>query len=183
MRYGILLGLLLGLVSAMFLPFVFMMITMGAESWQLLNNAFIELGNGNLAGLVVLFSQSFLEVPDHWSGNFIGLFTNDNNVTNWIGVLLTWIVCSILSGLFMQSAKKGIIAGIIFVIVEILIYLLMATLAGQAIMDILNPGGDFVQGFLVSFMGVAIITPFIGGIGGSLIGGLLSSLIFGPEKI
>ncbi|MHA1794005.1 MAG: hypothetical protein ACTSVI_15290 [Promethearchaeota archaeon] len=160
--------------------------------FDLLNNQFAGMGSGDPDALYKFMSASFVVWSDGsntlYNGNLLNLFMEVGGVKNafitFLPAMLTWIVCGLLAGLFSQSAKKGIISAIVFVIVEILLYLLMRVITGaDLITDVFMPGGDIVEGLVVTFLGNIVLTPVAFGIVGGAVGGLLSQFIFGPEEI
>ncbi|MHA1679874.1 MAG: hypothetical protein ACTSUE_02630 [Promethearchaeota archaeon] len=183
MKGSIGLGLLVGIISAIFLPYVFMLIN-ASDAFTLLNAGFQALGSGNAAGLLLIFSGGFLTIPTIYNPNLIMVFTGVDSFLAFLPAMLTWLVCGLLAALFSQSAKKGIIASIVFVVVELLIFMLMYVINTGDILTLLGlSGGDIVNDFLIEFLGNYVITQLGFGIVGGAIGGLLSQALFGPEEI
>ncbi len=202
MKGAIGLGLLVGVVGSIFLPHVFALIS--GDGFRTLTSVIASLSTPS--GLSALFSAGF---PEPFTGaylgemnwllptphmisvtlfnpDFIGLFTVDpvtlvpnNQFLFFLPAMLSWLVCGLLSGLFSQSIKKGILSATVFVVVEILIYMLMKVIAGYDLMtEIIMKNGS-----AMTFLGGAIITPVGFSILGGLIGGVISRFAFGPEEI
>nr|MDO8110243.1 hypothetical protein [Candidatus Sigynarchaeota archaeon] len=173
MKGAIGLGLIIGIIGAMFLPYVFALIndTHAFDDFT----AIITGLNANL--LAALITPAIAGIPTSYDPNIIAGFTG--NFMLFLPAMLTWIVCGLLAALFTQSAKKGIISAAVFIAVEILVYLLMRVLGGDdLITEVIAPGNDPIP-----FIGGAVITPVLFGIVGGLIGGFISRFAFGPEEI
>lgn len=178
----------MGIIAAIFLPYVFTLINW-TGAFTNLNNGFQALAGSDPSGLEVIFSGGFL-IQDNdllevvYNPNLIRVFTGENDFIDFLPAMLTWIVCGLLAALFSQSVKKGVISSLVFVIVEILLFLLMQVFAGLDLQDVLgfsNP--DIVDGFVIGFLGKAVVTPVGFSVAGGAIGGAISQFAFGPEEI
>lgn len=181
MKGSIGLGLLVGIIAAIFLPYVFMFIT-AISPFDPLINGFNTLASGtptSLTGLIPIFSGAFIPIVDQYNPLYIWDLIQGTGADflPFLPPILTWLVCGLLAALFTQSAKKGVLAAIVFVVVEILLYLLFGVLTGSAIMDIIMPGGE-----IMVFLFGTVITPLGFGIAGGAIGGAISQGAFGPEE-
>lgn len=200
MKGSIGLGLLLGILAMIFVPYVFMFISTIGNPFSILSNIMTQLGTSNaLSALNDLFSISFGVLTDEtetlflqtfYNTNLLGMIVDGSIGVMWLAFLpamLSWLVGGLLAGLLTQSVKKGVISAIVFVVVEILLYMLFGVLANKEIMtDILHIGGaDLLapDGFLIGFIGQVVITPLGFGIVGGIIGGAISKAAFGPEQI
>ncbi|MBN2150546.1 MAG: hypothetical protein JW839_03765 [Candidatus Lokiarchaeota archaeon] len=200
MKGAIGLGLLVGIVGSIFLPHVFALIN--GDMFVTFQDLLSALGtpSGWTSGLSGLFSAGF---PEPFDGAFVqeilpgvqvavfnpdilGFFSINpstlmpNNVfLFFLPAMLSWLVCGLLSGLFSQSIKKGILAAAVFVIVEVLVYMLLKVIANKdLITEVILKGGS-----VLPFLGGVIITPVGFSILGGLIGGVISRFAFGPEEI
>ncbi|MEX2683873.1 MAG: hypothetical protein Q6373_020045 [Candidatus Sigynarchaeota archaeon] len=179
-------GLLVGIVGSIFLPHVFALIS--GDNFKTFSDIISNFTVPN--SLSALFSAGF---PDPYAGAFMVdsriVFNPDiiamiMNPTQYpflyfLPAMLSWLVCGLLSGFFTQSIKKGILSAAVFVIVEILLYMLMKVIAGRDLIpEVILYGGN-----ALTFIGGAIITPVGFSILGGLLGGLISRAVFGPEEI
>nr|MDO8117598.1 hypothetical protein [Candidatus Sigynarchaeota archaeon] len=187
MKGSIGIGMIVGIIASIFLPYVFALINYDGAFGEL-NSAF--QGLGALTGLPGVLSAAFAapgSTPSIGAGyatNIIAAITGSISPLQVLSGILTWVVLGLLAGLFTQSPKKGVISAVVFVIVEILIYMLTAVLAGNDIMnDILMQGNPELVDGLVAFLGRVIIVPVGVGIAGGVVGGLISQFAFGPEEI
>lgn len=176
MKGGLGLGLLVGIIGAIFLPFVFALIN-DPNAFNALSGAFTSLQNTTTlgSGLQTLFCYGFTQ-GGTFNANFLGVVMGSVEFMMFLPAMLTWIVCGLLAALFSQSPKKGIVAAIIFSVIEILLYMLFMVLQpGASIMDLFAD--------IQAFVGVFIITGIGFSLAGGLVGGFISQFAFGPEEI
>nr|MDO8087819.1 hypothetical protein [Candidatus Sigynarchaeum springense]MDO8119064.1 hypothetical protein [Candidatus Sigynarchaeota archaeon] len=183
MKGAIGLGLLVGIVGSIFLPHVFA--ALNNEGFKTFALSISMITSNQPAGLAGLFSAGFPEpIPGAgmfgYNPNIIGLFTlpPTNTFLFYYPAMLSWLVCGLLSALFSQSIKKGVLSATVFIIVEVLLYMLMKVIAGKSIGEVI-----LIDGSALTFIGGAIITPVGFSILGGLLGGLISRAAFGPEEI
>ncbi|MFX0103594.1 MAG: hypothetical protein ACFFCS_28790 [Candidatus Hodarchaeota archaeon] len=197
MKGSIGLGLLLGILAMIFVPYVFMYITFPLP-FAILSDTMTRLGGGEAVfALSDLFSTSFGVLTDETASDALALFYNPNilimlsdpavefNFLIFLPPMLSWIVGGLLAGLLTQSVKKGVISALVFVVVEILLYMLFGVLANKTMDQILYLSGSMISGdgFVGGFLGQIVITPVGFGIVGGVIGGAISKAAFGPEQI
>jgi hypothetical protein len=179
MKGAIGLGLLVGVVGSIFLPHVFAL--MNGDGFATFNVFINSLGTPTV-GLPGLFSAGFPGAFSEimFNPNIFALMSTTPLIMPFIAAVLSWLVCGLLAGLFSQSVKKGLLSAAVFVIVEILVFMLMRVIAGDDLMvDVIMGGGSDV----LPFVGGAIITPVGFSIVGGIIGGVISRFAFGPEEI
>ena len=174
MKGGIGLGLLVGIIGAIFLPFVFLLIN-NTDAFTILSGSFTELQSPNTigSGLQTLFGFGF-SVRTDFNANFLELLEGGDFMV-FLPAMLTWIVCGLLAAMFSQSPKKGIVAAIIFIAVEILLYMLFEVIKGGNIVEFFTDIMPFIGVFLITGVGFSIV--------GGLVGGFISQFAFGPEEI
>jgi hypothetical protein len=181
MKGAVLLGFLVGFIGLMFLPYVF-----GLISIPSIFNGYSSMISSLPTTLPSLITPAFnyggcTSTLNGIEPNILALFSGGNFIC-FLPPMLAWLVGGLLSALFSQSAKKGVLSAIVLVVVEILVYLLMnvfaqVTLFGTTEGSIINTAAP------LTFIGRDIITPVGFGILGGLIGGFISRFAFGPEEI
>jgi hypothetical protein len=184
MKGAIGLGLIIGIIAAMFLPYVFALINY-PTAFAILNGAFSGLGSGIFSQLPYVFTGAFEVMPVapaslyFYNPDILGIFSTGGSFMQVLPAILVWVVAGFLSGLFAQSAKKGVLSSVVFIIVEILLFLLMTVISGtQSLMEVLTNLNGLGP---MAFVGSAIIVPLFGIVGG-VIGGVVSQGAFGPEE-
>ncbi len=187
MKGSIGIGMVVGIIASIFLPYIFALISL-PTAMDVLSTALTGLGD--LSGFPAVFSAAFAapsSTPAIGSGyatNIIAVFTGELEFIPVLAGILTWVVLGLLAGLFTQSPKKGLISAVVFIIVEVLIYMLMAVLAGNDIMrDVILQGNTVATDGIIAFLGRVVIVPVGFGIVGGLVGGVISQFAFGPEEI
>jgi hypothetical protein len=198
MKGAVGLGLLVGIVGSIFLPHVFALIS--GDSFFTFNAMIVVVTSGSQDALSGIFSCGFPNpfigafpsglispLPQYvFNPNILGLFIPgpvthlpSNIFFYFLPAMLNWLVCGLLSSLFSQSVKKGVLSAVVFVVVEVLVYMLLKVIAGKDLLtDVIMAGGD-----PYTFIGGAIITPVAFSIVGGVLGGLISRFAFGPEEI
>ncbi|NMC06240.1 MAG: hypothetical protein GYA24_13575, partial [Candidatus Lokiarchaeota archaeon] len=158
MKGAIGLGLLVGVVGSIFLPHVFALIN--GDNFSTFLSIINSLGTITI-GLPGLLSAGFPGVVNpsftaDFNPNILALMNSPIDFMPILAAMLSWLVCGLLSGLFAQSVKKGVVSATIFIIVEILVFMLMRVITGADLIQhvILNGNGDWTV-----FVGGAIITP------------------------
>jgi len=181
MKGSVLLGLLIGFLAMMFLPYAF-----GLISNPSIFNSYSSIINGLPGNLPQLVTPGFY-IPvmlNEINPNIIALFypVPGKSFLLFLPSMLAWIVGGLLSAILSQSAKKGIVAALVLVIVEFLVFLLMSLLAGT---QFLGSGSQYIidTSDMTPFLGGNIITPIGFGLVGGLIGGFISRFALGPEEI
>ncbi len=190
MKGAIGLGLLVGVVGSIFLPHVFACIN--GDFFVTFGTAMQLLISGSPSGFSGVFSAGFphpftnafqLLLPFAvYNPDFIGVFTlpPTNAFLFLLPAILSWLVCGLLAGLFSQSVKKGVLSATVFVIVEILVFMLLRVIANDDLINDVILGG---VGSPLEFIGGVIITPVGFSLVGGVIGGVISRFAFGPEEI
>jgi hypothetical protein len=186
MKGAVLLGLLVGFIGMMFLPYIF-----GLISITTIFSKYSVIIQGLPNSLADLITPGFLSTKADPSFNMVGIDPNiiavftGGSFLYFVPPMLAWIVGGLLAALFSQSAKKGILSAIVLIIVEFLVYLLMSVIAGVPIFGTTSQSIINTTSLtsMYPFIGGDIITPVCFGVLGGLIGGFISRFAFGPEEI
>jgi hypothetical protein len=171
MKGSVGIGLLVGIVAAMFLPHVFAMINVDIF--------------GTLSGIIKTLELDTLGklICPAFPGVFSPLVFNPNFFKLWtidfiylLPAILAWFVSGLLAALFAQSPKKGVLVAVVFIVVEVLLYFLFQVIAGGDLLTLITDD-------IAIFVGGVILTPFVFGLLGGMVGGFISKFAFGPEEI
>ena len=180
MKGSVGIGLLVGIVAAMFLPHVFALINL--DKFETFTGIISTLSLETLGSLITPAFPGVFS-PLVYEPNFILLWTPFFIVL--LPAILAWFVSGFLAALFSQSAKKGVLVAVVFVVVEVLLFFLFNVIAGGDVLSIITgPTPGVVNPiYVLEFIGGALITPFVFGLLGGMVGGFVSKFAFGPEEI
>lgn len=152
--FGILIGIILSFLSVFFFNMenIFNQIEITADS-NLLKAIALLIGANFKFDILAFFSGSI---------TVIGFFAAQ---------LLAWLFIGYTSGTIAKGLRRGIIASLLVVVVDILLWIILNIISGEDLMALF-------QGVQLSETLGGIISAFLG----AFIGGLLGGLISGPYE-
>jgi hypothetical protein len=152
---GVIIGILLSIISvALF------------TAWQTVQDIGGVMAIFSLDGIVSLLGENF-------SWDLFSFFTSiaSFSIESLLNpVFLAWLFVGIISGAIAKGVTRGISASAIVLVVNILLWFLLALLAGQDI------ASWFTTGLVSTLGGIA------GAAVGSILGGLIGGAISGPYE-
>ncbi len=85
--------------------------------------------------------------------------------------LLGWLLVGYVSGTIAKGAKRGLMAGALVVVIDLLVWILLSVISGEDLMAL------FQGAQLISTLG-----GILGGLGGAVATGLIGGIISGPYE-
>ena len=152
--YRLIIGIVVGLILSFFTVFFFNMNDIIDQISQ-------YAGKDTIQAMALLIGANF-------NFDMITFFTGTPTVQGFFAPeLLAWIFIGFVSGAIAKSLRRGIITGLIIVIIDLLIWILLSIFSGEDLMALFQ--GDQ----LIETMG-GILSAMLGAFIGGLIGGAVS---------
>jgi len=150
---GIIVGILLSFLTAYFFNMEEIKTQIGIYlSYDILRVVTLMIGANFQFDMISFFTAPALDV-------FLG------------SSLIACLFIGFISGTIAKGAKRGILTGLVIVVVNFLIWMLLSVISGEDLMA-------FFQGAQL----IATIGGVLGALTGAIIGGLLGGLISGPYE-
>lgn len=156
--YRLIIGIITGIVLSFLSVFFFNMET-------IFNQIQIYAGSNILKAITLLIGANF-------KFDLIGFFTGSLTVSGFFAAqLLAWLFIGYISGTISKGLRRGIIASLLVVVIDLLVWIILNIISGEDLMALF-------QGIQLSETLGGIISALLG----ALIGGLLGGLISGPYE-
>lgn len=156
--YRLIIGIITGIVLSFLSVFFFNMET-------IFNQIQIYAGSNILKAITLLIGANF-------KFDIIGFFTGSLTVSGFFAAqLLAWLFIGYISGTISKGLRRGIIASLLVVVIDLLVWIILNIISGEDLMALF-------QGIQLSETLGGIISALLG----ALIGGLLGGLISGPYE-
>jgi hypothetical protein len=151
---GIVVGLILSFFTAFFAAFFF-------NRTDTLDQISLYSGTNTIQAIALLIGANF-------NFNIITFFIETPTIQGFFAPeLLAWIFIGFVSGAIAKSLKRGVITGLLIVVIDLLIWILLSIFLGEDLMAL------FQGNQLVETLG-GIFSAMLGAIIGGLIGGAVS---------
>jgi hypothetical protein len=156
--YRLLLGIVVGIVFSFFTSFFFNM-----------EEIIIQL---QLYSQIDVLKVIIILVGANFKFDLFSIFTGSSTIIDFFSPqLLASIFIGYLSGTISKGLKRGLLASLLVIIIDFLIWMLLSVISGEDLMALF-------QGTQLSVTIGGILTAFIG----STIGGLIGGVISGPYE-
>jgi len=152
--YRLLLGIIVGIVFSFFTAFFFNM-----------EEIIIQL---QLYSQIDVFKVIIILIGANFKFDLFSIFTGSSTIIDvFAPQLLASVFIGYLSGTISKGLKRGLIASLLVIVIDFLIWMLLSVISGEDLMALF-------QGTQLSVTIGGIITALIGAIIGGLIGGVIS---------
>jgi hypothetical protein len=152
--YRLIIGIVIGLILSFFTAFFFNMT-------DILTQIRLYAGTNTLQAIALLIGANF-------NFDMITFFTGTPTIQGFFAPeLLAWIFIAFISGAIAKSLKRGVIAGLIIVVIDLLIWILLSIFSEEDLMAL------FQGNQLIETLG-GIFSAILGAIVGGSIGGAVS---------
>ncbi len=152
--YRLLLGIVVGIVFSFFTAFFFNM-----------EEIIIQL---QLYSQIDVFKVIIILIGANFKFDLFSIFTGSSTIIDiFAPQLLASIFIGYLSGTISKGLKRGLLASLLVIVIDFLIWMLLSVISGEDLMALF-------QGTQLSVTIGGIITALIGAIIGGLIGGVIS---------
>ncbi|MFX1375404.1 MAG: hypothetical protein ACFFA0_06305 [Promethearchaeota archaeon] len=148
--FGIVIGIFLSFLSVFFF---------NMEST--FNQIEIYVDNNLLKAIALLIGANF-------KFDIIAFFSGSSSVSGFFAAqLLAWIFVGYVSGTISKGLRRGVIAGLLVVVIDVLLWIIFSIVSGEDLMALF-------QGTQLSETLGGIISAILGAFTGGLLGGLIS---------
>ncbi|MFX1524888.1 MAG: hypothetical protein ACFFCC_15375 [Promethearchaeota archaeon] len=156
--YRLIFGIVIGIIFSFVSVFFFNMENIIIQIQGSVNNNFIR-------AIALIIGANF-------RFDIIGFFTGTITVSGFIAAqILAWLFIGYISGTIAKGMRRGIIAGLLVVVIDILLWIILNIVSGEDLMALF-------QGVQLSETLGGILSAILG----SFIGGLIGGLISGPYE-
>ncbi len=156
--YRLIFGILIGIILSFLTVFLFNM--------ENIFNQIIITADSNLLKAVALL------IGANFKFDILAFFSGSITVAGFFAAqLLAWLFMGYISGTIAKGLRRGIIASLLVVVVDILLWIILSIVSGEDLMALF-------QGVQLSETLGGIISAFLG----AFIGGLTGGLISGPYE-
>jgi hypothetical protein len=157
--YRLIIGIVVGVILSFFIVHLFYCFFFNMT--DILNQIRLYARTNTLQAIALLIGSNF-------NFDMITFFIENPTIQGFFAPeLLAWICIGFISGIIAKSFKRGVIAGLIIVVIDLLIWILLSIFLGEDLMAL------FQGNQLVETMG-GIFSAILGAIIGGSIGGAVS---------
>ncbi|MFX1410697.1 MAG: hypothetical protein ACFFA6_10110 [Promethearchaeota archaeon] len=156
--YRLVIGIIVGITLSFFTVFFFNMT-------DIIEQIKLYVGSDTIQAAALIIGANF-------NFDMITFFTDTPTVLGFFAPeLLAWIFIAFISGAISKGLKRGIITGLLIVVVDLLIWILLSIISGEDLMALFQ-GNQLIETLGGIFSAIL----------GAFIGGLLGGLVSGPYE-
>ena len=156
--YRLVFGIIVGIILSFFTVFFFNMT-------DIINQIKLYAESNTIKAAALLVGANF-------NFDMISFFTDTPTVLGFFAPeLLAWIFIGLISGTISKGLRRGIIAGLLVVVIALLIWILLSIISGEDLMALFQ-GNQLIETLGGIFSAIL----------GALIGGSFGGLVSGPYE-